>query len=67
MFAWRQTLAARGGQGLKINSEEGHNRCKQVDWGLGWISVDGKHLGARGDFKLEGKTYVLQIFPEFLC
>lgn len=31
MFAWRQTLAARGGQGLKINSEEGHNRCKQVD------------------------------------
>lgn len=34
-FAWRQTLAARSGQGLKINSEEGLDRCKQVDWGLG--------------------------------
>lgn len=29
--------------------------------------MDGKHLGARKDFKLDVRMCVLQIFPEFLC
>lgn len=29
--------------------------------------MDGKHLGARKDFKLDVSMYALQIFPAFLC